>query len=263
MVARNLGGGGGPPPGDSDNDGLSNAFEISIGTDPNDPDTDNGGANDGLEYNSGTDPLDPSDDGQLLDSDNDGLTDADEEDIYGTDPNDPDTDNGGVPDGEEVDLGLDPLDPSDDNSVPISVCGAPDINNSADQAVFLWKDCNGSNRWHLRAGAGGVSANIVHKGLFEGSGGLTSVSGFSIESSDILDSSVANEFRYELRTWGTGRDGIDFNAPAQTCFTPTAPAGVPVYLGSAAATPDKHEPESHHIDPLRSGDRYRWGWPYG
>ena len=35
-----------------------------------------------------------------------------------TDPLDADTDDGGVPDGDEVELGTDPLDPSDDVAIP-------------------------------------------------------------------------------------------------------------------------------------------------
>ena len=41
--------------------------------------------------------------------------DGEEVDTYGTDPNDYDTDDGGVSDGDEVEVGTDPLDGSDDN----------------------------------------------------------------------------------------------------------------------------------------------------
>ena len=44
-----------------------------------------------------------------IDIDNDGLTDYDEEHIYGTDLNNPDTDNDGINDGDEVAAGTDPL----------------------------------------------------------------------------------------------------------------------------------------------------------
>jgi hypothetical protein len=48
---------------DADGDRLSDAHEISLGTDPNNPDTDGGGRTDGDEVKTdGTDPLDPSDD---------------------------------------------------------------------------------------------------------------------------------------------------------------------------------------------------------
>ena len=54
----------------------------------------------------GTDPNDP-------DSDNDGLNDGDEVNIHNTDPNDPDTDGDGMEDGYEVAFGYDP---NDENS---------------------------------------------------------------------------------------------------------------------------------------------------
>lgn len=49
-----------------------------------------------------------------LDSDGDGLSDADEINIVGTDPVNPDSDFDGFTDGDEVlSLGSDPLDPTD------------------------------------------------------------------------------------------------------------------------------------------------------
>ncbi|WP_437762231.1 hypothetical protein WME77_29595 [Sorangium sp. So ce764] len=117
------------PPTDTDGDGLSDDFEETIGSDPNDADTDDDGALDGQEPN----PADDTDGDGLInvrdvDSDNDGLydgtelglpcdnaaTDADaghcradaDEGATKTSPVDPDTDDGGVPDGQE-DLDLD------------------------------------------------------------------------------------------------------------------------------------------------------------
>jgi pSer/pThr/pTyr-binding forkhead associated (FHA) protein len=61
---------------DADLDGLSNAQEQALGTDPNNPDSDNDGLNDGEEHN-----------------------------VYFTDPLNPDSDNDGLKDGAEVQLG--------------------------------------------------------------------------------------------------------------------------------------------------------------
>jgi outer membrane protein OmpA-like peptidoglycan-associated protein len=85
---------------DTDSDGLSDFAEVATyGSDPLDPDTDNGGSIDGEEVLlDGTDPNDGDDD--LLDSDNDGLTNAIEIRL-GTDPFNQDTDGDLVSDGEE------------------------------------------------------------------------------------------------------------------------------------------------------------------
>jgi hypothetical protein len=69
-------------PGDSDGDGLDDAIEVELGTDPIDPDTDDDGATDGDEYyvhQTGT---------RNPDTDGDGVVDGDEV-TNGTDPNDP------------------------------------------------------------------------------------------------------------------------------------------------------------------------------
>lgn len=47
---------------DSDNDGLTDAQEMKLGTDPKNPDTDGGGIKDGVEVEKKTNPLDPNDD---------------------------------------------------------------------------------------------------------------------------------------------------------------------------------------------------------
>ncbi len=116
---------------DSDNDGLLDGTELGFGCDgegtdleaghcrpdadagatttsPLLADTDDGGLSDasedwdldGVIDGGETDPNDPSDDGELEDSDGDGLSDALEESI-GSDPDDADTDDDGVLDGDE------------------------------------------------------------------------------------------------------------------------------------------------------------------
>ena len=139
-----------PAPLDSDGDGLTDAEELTVGSDPNDADSDDDGVLDGDEHNWSVDTdgdglinvLDP-------DSDNDGLTDGTERGVteaerhpdtdvsagnFVPDADDsttthqlvPDTDRGGVPDGTEdtnkngrVDAGeIDPNDPADDVTPP-------------------------------------------------------------------------------------------------------------------------------------------------
>jgi len=70
-------------PGDSDGDGLEDAIEVELGTDPVD-----------------------------LDTDDDGLTDGDEYYVHQTGTRNPDTDGDGVVDGDETANGTDPNDPA-------------------------------------------------------------------------------------------------------------------------------------------------------
>lgn len=107
--------------GDLDSDGLTNLEEHLRWTDLLDPDTDGDGLDDAQEVLVlGTDPRKP-------DSDDDGLLDPVETDTgtfvdatdTGTDPTNPDTDGGGRSDGDEVALGRSPLDPLDDGVVRV------------------------------------------------------------------------------------------------------------------------------------------------
>ena len=80
---------------DPDNDGLTNIQEQAHGTDPLVSDTDEDSLLDGLEViDLGTDPL-------SKDTDDDNLDD-DSELRLGTDPLDPDTDDDGILDGDEI-----------------------------------------------------------------------------------------------------------------------------------------------------------------
>ncbi|RLA39915.1 MAG: hypothetical protein DRR06_03925 [Gammaproteobacteria bacterium] len=69
-------------------------------------DSDYDGISDSDEDDLGTDPFD-------ADTDDDGLNDGDEV-VIGTDPFDPDSDGDGLNDGDEVDIGTDPLNPDSD-----------------------------------------------------------------------------------------------------------------------------------------------------
>jgi hypothetical protein len=110
---------------DTDGDGLSNKEELAMGTNPNNPDTDNDGVWDDVDphplsnmdnngngiaddYESYYEISDPSDD-----PDKDGLTNLQEYQNR-TNPKNPDTDGGGLSDGEEIAKGLNPLSANDD-----------------------------------------------------------------------------------------------------------------------------------------------------
>lgn len=100
---------------DDDNDGLSDAEEVSLGTNSLNPDTDGDKARDGIDIF----PLDAKEwrdsdqdglgDNQDLDDDNDGLSDDDEVFVFGTNPLNSDSDNDQLMDEEEVRLGTNAL----------------------------------------------------------------------------------------------------------------------------------------------------------
>ena len=121
---------------DADNDGLTDAQETKLGSNPNEVDSDNDGINDNEEIgNNFDDPLDTDDDGILnlldADDDNDGLKTKYEIKI-GTNPLNTDTDADGLSDKDELasndknsnepaiqdtdkDGKIDPIDNDDDN----------------------------------------------------------------------------------------------------------------------------------------------------
>ncbi|MCQ8891738.1 leucine-rich repeat domain-containing protein, partial [Pseudoalteromonas carrageenovora] len=96
---------------DFDGDGLTNLEEMLLETNPLSEDTDNDGVNDYLDAF----PLDAS---ESVDTDNDGL--GNNADL--------DDDNDGISDEDELELGLDPLDPTDANLAPANLVLFSDTN---------------------------------------------------------------------------------------------------------------------------------------
>jgi hypothetical protein len=98
-------------------------------------DTDGDGLSDLQEDKAGTDPADP-------DSDDDGLSDGDEVNIHKSDPLNPDTDGGGVNDGAEVSAGTDPLNGKDDDA---DGDGFPNAYEVCDAGEVIGVDCTGTD----------------------------------------------------------------------------------------------------------------------
>lgn len=92
---------------DTDGDGLKDATETEIGTNPNDTDTDNDGVLDGVEVRIGSNPLNPTDPDQTADSDRDHVPDSTELTL-GTNPNNADSDGDGIRDDYEILVGTNP-----------------------------------------------------------------------------------------------------------------------------------------------------------
>ena len=108
---------------DPDFDNLQNFDEFGAGTDPTEVDTDGDNMPDGWEwgYPNAVNPTNPAD--RNLDFEPDNLSNYDEF-VWGTNPENSDTDGDGVSDGDEVAAGTDPLDP---NSFPVSISGVASL----------------------------------------------------------------------------------------------------------------------------------------
>ncbi len=99
-------------PGDIDSDGLSDAQEALIGTQPNNPDSDGDGLLDGQEVLTlGTSPT-------KSDTDGDTLSDGDEVLVHNTNPLEADTDGDSITDAAELANGTNPLNPADGPTTP-------------------------------------------------------------------------------------------------------------------------------------------------
>jgi hypothetical protein len=138
-----------PKNADTDSDALTDYLELKTSkTNPLLFDTDGGGAYDGLEVKKNGNPTDPTDDKKFIDSDNDGLFDSEEEDL-GTDPYKADTDGGGANDKLEQLAGLDPVnDPLDDLKV---------LDSDMDGLMDAKEVELGTNRYAADSDLGGVN----------------------------------------------------------------------------------------------------------
>lgn len=135
---------------DTDGDGLSDYDEVVVyGSLPNNVDSDNDTINDYDEVQQGTDPA-------KNDTDGDGLLDNEEtggsslfgvfganslsKSSYATDPTDPDTDNDYLPDGYEIDYGLNPIVSDEDgNGIPDGYQRDSDADGLSDgEEFYIW-----------------------------------------------------------------------------------------------------------------------------
>lgn len=115
-------------------------------------------------------------------------------------------------------------------------CGDPNLNPGTDIGTFLWLDCTGGGtRWSLTVIGDSAQSRQDYSATIDIPGGLTNVVGVLIEGSDTLDASDPNQFAYNLIVYGTGVDGLEFNAPNTACFTPLTPSSADVFLGSSRA----------------------------
>ncbi len=127
----------------------------------------------------------------------------------------------------------------------VSGCGAPTYDPAVNAGLYLWEDnCGGATRqFTVRASAGGSATAVTYAGQVDSDQVLGTVSGFSLESNDVL--TVLNggsQVRYQMNVRQNYQDGFAFDvaAGAQVCFGADLPVGTNVLVGPNAtpvATP--------------------------
>ncbi len=99
------------------------------------------------------------------DTDDDGLTDADEVNIYNTDPNDPDSDDDTLLDGDEVNIhSTDPNDPdSDDDTVNdgIEIATGTDPNNPNNHLTYVSGTISTNTTWDIQGSPYIITSTIT------------------------------------------------------------------------------------------------------
>ena len=113
----------------------------------------------------------------------------------------------------ESPLNLSTLGPCRDSS-----CGDLSYSSAEENTAFVWRDCD-ADRWHLRITGGGSKTYDHYKGKILSSQKISSVTGVSVESNDIINTQQSTEVVYDLTVGGIYQDGLDFTlaSGSSTC----------------------------------------------
>ncbi|WP_295583505.1 ASPIC/UnbV domain-containing protein, partial [uncultured Lamprocystis sp.] len=106
------------------------------------------------------------------------------------------------------------------------VCGTPVYAAATESVILLYNDC-GTNRWHVRATAGGQF--VTYRGGLIADQPFASLTGFSFEFGDLLPPP-----NYVMSVGGIWQDGLDFTLAtgAKACFSLTAPVNKVILAGA-------------------------------
>ncbi len=116
----------------------------------------------------------------------------------------------------------------DDQAAP---CGAPSIDPSSDEAVFVWKDCSAAT-WHVRVSVG--SGGARYQGTIVSTGSFDNVAAVDTESPDAVDASSSGHIDFSIGE-DAGIEGFDFDVSddSGTCFDVSSPDAATVLVGSS------------------------------
>jgi len=118
----------------------------------------------------------------------------------------------------------------DDDTPASAECFEPSYDPATEQAVFLWKLCDGSGQWRLIV-TGGGNGSSQYNGFIESIGGFDSFGPINFEASDLLDNTDPDQLSFILNVWNAGIDGLEWIPSANACLSVTPPPGVLVLLG--------------------------------
>jgi hypothetical protein len=108
----------------------------------------------------------------------------------------------------------------------------PWYHNDYGPALLLWKDCS-TSMWHVRVKGGKSQTTLRYKGRLVSSAPFSSMSGFSLESTDSLSLLTPNEAAFTLNVRGVLEDGFDFTVPSGVqCLELESPAGELILVGA-------------------------------
>ena len=114
-----------------------------------------------------------------------------------------------------------------------SACGQPNINTAVDRQIFIWQDCSGDGTWYVRGTAGDGTA-ITYDGDITSTGTFSNVQPYSLESTDVLDSSNSNVIDFRMTISSIWQDGFEFKVTSgTTCFDLDIPSGQNVIVGAS------------------------------
>jgi len=101
-------------------------------------------------------------------------------------------------------------------------CGTPNYGLSTDAKLFVWKACNGSGRWFVRATAGGTANGRTYSGNIQTSSAYSNPTGIDLEAMDTFVT-ANSQINFELTMWSGFQDGFNFTLPegSTACITST------------------------------------------
>lgn len=138
----------------------------------------------------------------------------------------------------------------DDEAV---VCGEPPYDPAVDRLIVIWRDCLTTGEWHARMMVG--SGYLSYSGRIESNQGFQSVSGFSLEANDLLETATdPSAIIYTLGMSAPGIDGVDFRVGdgATVCFNTSLGPGASVVAGANRTPVSGSSFDLHTLGPCKT-----------